>query len=491
MKIPFGLRTHDQRMVDPSEVANGKNCGCCCPECGEKLIARQGSKQVWNFAHQSGADCAKGYESAIHRMAKQMILERAEVWVPERRFDREVLGPRDDVDGGYSWKEPLSFVVCTEGIKTLTNCIEEKQVETRRPDLLASLEGQPIAIEIAYTHFCDEAKLDWLKARNLTALEIDVGMSPDTEMADIRPKLEARLFSSSPFTTWLVHSDDDKAYSQINAAENHLRAFNTERDAAFLKEIERKRAEKKRKDDFKERIKDIDSWTRKINRDLTLRIAYSRIRCTLKWHGHIKSVPESLKQATLKLAQEYGGDFNKTYEILEFRTPENQAKDLYNKLIVFLKEHFESHELAPTTYSNSVIQNKRVQKQIKSESILEQNERQHRESCAQEHQKHMAQLMRTPSWRSSLPGQDKLQPLMDEFCKAADFPMDKGFQFFCRVKTRADLRGTTPESYAILLEEQLGEHKSRWMAFFEALDLLLWHSCTEQSVTNYGSHSIT
>lgn len=344
MKIPFGLRTHDQRMVDPTEVTKGQSCGCICPDpdCGKKLIAKQGVINEWHFAHEAGADCASGVESALHKMAKQLIMERSQIWVPERSFHREVLGSHDDVEGGYCWKQSLSIEVCAEGLKTLTNCIEEKQIETRRPDVLAELDGYPIAIEIAHTHFCDEAKLDWLKARNLTTLEIDVGMSPDIEMADIRLVLEARLFSSSPHKTWLVHSGDANGCAQIDAAENHLRTFNADKDAAFLKEVERKRAEKKRKDDFKERIKDIDFWTCKINQDLTLRIAYSRMRCTLKWHGYSKSAPEALKQATFELAKKYGGIFNKTYMIWEFKTPENQADELYRKMITFMENALNS-----------------------------------------------------------------------------------------------------------------------------------------------------
>src|ERR1035437_8537112 len=166
MKIPFGLRTHDQHMVDPTEVAQGGSCGCICPGCNEPLIARQGMINEWHFAHKAGGDCASGAESAIHRMAKQMIIERAQIWVPERSFHREILGSYDDIDRIYCWKKFISIDVCTEGLKPLTNCIEEKQVETRRPDVLPDLGGSPTAIEIAHTHFCDEAKIDWLKVRN-------------------------------------------------------------------------------------------------------------------------------------------------------------------------------------------------------------------------------------------------------------------------------------------------------------------------------------
>lgn len=347
MKIPFGLRIQDQRMVDPTEVTKGQSCGCICPGCEKKLIAKQGKINEWHFAHESGAECASGVESALHRMAKQMIIERAQIWVPERRFDREIFGAHDDVDGGYCWKEVLSSVVCTEGLKTLTNCIEEKQVEARRPDILANLEGQPVAIEIANTHFCDEAKLDWLKARNLTTLEIDIGMAPDTETLDIRPKLEARLFSPSAFTTWLVHSSDANAHSEINAAEQHRRTFNADKDAAFLKEVERKRAKKKRSGEFKESIKDIDYWTCKINRDLTLRIAYSQIRCTLKWHGYSPNPPEALRKATNELAERCCGNFNNKYEIWEFRTRDGQAELLFRKMISFMENALVSPKNLP------------------------------------------------------------------------------------------------------------------------------------------------
>ena len=285
-----------------------------------------------------------------------MVLERSQIWVPERIIQRQIHGSHDDVDGGYCWKESLTVEICASGLKTLTNCVEEKQVETRKPDVLAELDGHPVAIEIANTHFCDEAKLDWLKSRNLTTLEIDVGMSPDIKMADIRLELEVRLFSPSPHSTWLVYSGDENAYAQIIAAENNLRIINADKDAAFLKEVERKRAEKKRKDDFKERIKDIDYWTCKINRDLTLRIAYSQLRCTLKLHGNAQSAPDPLKQAIIKLAKIYDGIFNKAYRIWEFRTPEKKAEELYRKIISFIEETFISPKVASISNSTPPIQ---------------------------------------------------------------------------------------------------------------------------------------
>ena len=37
----FGVNK-DGQLVSVEDVARGKACECCCPECGETLVARQG-----------------------------------------------------------------------------------------------------------------------------------------------------------------------------------------------------------------------------------------------------------------------------------------------------------------------------------------------------------------------------------------------------------------------------------------------------------------
>ena len=42
----------DGELVSIKEVKNGLKCGCVCPACGAKLIARQGQKvceRKWNY----------------------------------------------------------------------------------------------------------------------------------------------------------------------------------------------------------------------------------------------------------------------------------------------------------------------------------------------------------------------------------------------------------------------------------------------------------
>lgn len=68
-------------MIDIFDAKNGLKCECTCICCGDRLIARQGSIKEWHFAHESGADCAGGVESALHLAAKQIIKNEGLIFV--------------------------------------------------------------------------------------------------------------------------------------------------------------------------------------------------------------------------------------------------------------------------------------------------------------------------------------------------------------------------------------------------------------------------
>ncbi len=76
-------------LVHVDEVPNGNDCGCICPHCKGKLCAKNGGdgeKMIHHFAHLSGADCVGAVESALHKMAKDILLETKCVYLPDR-FD--------------------------------------------------------------------------------------------------------------------------------------------------------------------------------------------------------------------------------------------------------------------------------------------------------------------------------------------------------------------------------------------------------------------
>jgi len=53
--IPFALRQRDLAVVGIDEVPAGGACGCICPSCASRLVARHGDHRVWHFAHEARA----------------------------------------------------------------------------------------------------------------------------------------------------------------------------------------------------------------------------------------------------------------------------------------------------------------------------------------------------------------------------------------------------------------------------------------------------
>ena len=89
LKVPFGLKAG--RMWSPKQVPPGRDCGCVCPACSAPLVAKA-ADSTWrrpHFAHLAETDCRAGYETALHKKAKELLAEHAVVWLPA--WDGELL----------------------------------------------------------------------------------------------------------------------------------------------------------------------------------------------------------------------------------------------------------------------------------------------------------------------------------------------------------------------------------------------------------------
>lgn len=168
MSSLFGL-DQSNRLVFVSEVPRGLACQCKCVVCREPLIARQGSVREHHFAHASGREpCEVSHESLLHQFGKQVIQEAGAITVPLTPAVVGALG-LDALDGGST---RLS----------LPSVDAEKAVQAVRPDLLAHTEaGVALAIEVAYSSFCDMFKVSRFAELGLPALEIDLrAFTPET-----------------------------------------------------------------------------------------------------------------------------------------------------------------------------------------------------------------------------------------------------------------------------------------------------------------------
>lgn len=80
--LQIGLNK-DNQLVSIFDVETGEKCNCTCPECGDKLIAKNRNKKfneplkkgqkIAHFSHANGADCPSAQETAVHLLAKQVL----------------------------------------------------------------------------------------------------------------------------------------------------------------------------------------------------------------------------------------------------------------------------------------------------------------------------------------------------------------------------------------------------------------------------------
>lgn len=314
--IPYGWHTPSGRMVRAIEVARGRACNCVCVSCGAELIARQGSIRTEHFSHFRVTHCGNALESAVHQMAKQLVCDQGRVFLPRRVKERTIHGKRN------TWSESLKVVVQTGGLQTLSNCEPERTVfgaggngETRRPDVLATLDGRALAIEIRNTHAVGDEKLAWLEDRGYSVLEISVGdlcLLPQEELHDA---LEQRLFKTSEHSLWLAHAGDETALHILDDREREARQRWATEEQARIAALEAEDAEQRRKAEFRERVRDIDAFKLRLGQ-CTVRVGLNAERVSLKVHGFASDGVFSVIKA---VAQAHCGTFNPRARCWEFR----------------------------------------------------------------------------------------------------------------------------------------------------------------------------
>jgi hypothetical protein len=315
--IPFAWHPQSQLMVSPAEVANGLACKCICVACTARLIARQGGARIWHFAHHRESNCAFAAEMAIHWMAKQLIFERMGIFVPHRSLSKTVHGK------SRVWSEKLYVDVQQSGFQHITDCWIEKSIGGastesgyRRPDLIAQLDGRPIAIEIYNTHAVDVEKTEWLKQQGFSVLEIDVSDLAILSTNSYKDALEQRLFGTDIHACWLAHMGDSEAWDRLDKLEQDVRIEKKSEEEGLLARLKAREAKNQRKAAFLKRIRDVEHLNIPFER-CTLRVGRNEERVTLKIYGHASNL---IFSKAVSLARQYGGKYNPRGRCWEFYT---------------------------------------------------------------------------------------------------------------------------------------------------------------------------
>jgi len=155
--LPYDLHAGG-RMMSVVEVPSGLEWQCRCPACGCRLVAKKGDQIAHHFAHEADADCATAYETMLHRLTKQVILDAGGLTVPPLvvhylNFERRV--------------HPAAWV-------SFDHVEKEVRWPGFQPDIVAHPANRQLAVEIKVAHTCGPEKIEIVRASGLAMPEIDV-----------------------------------------------------------------------------------------------------------------------------------------------------------------------------------------------------------------------------------------------------------------------------------------------------------------------------
>lgn len=171
----------DGVLVHVDSVKNGMKCGCFCPECNAPLSARNcGLIREHHFAHAKGMECSNAYETALHLLAKEVILETGCIMLPEQHVD------------GFP-----------EGLVRLNNVMTEKMDEAWGfiPDAEGIMpNGERLLIEFLVSHKVDDKKRTIIIDHNLKCIELNIN---SVELN--RDRMKEFIMGTAEDRQWIGH----------------------------------------------------------------------------------------------------------------------------------------------------------------------------------------------------------------------------------------------------------------------------------------------
>lgn len=202
-KVPWGFR--DAKVVHVSELQpseRGLACGCVCPHCKDRLQARLGNVRVHHFSHNSGGSCDGNRESALHALAKEVLVENSRFMLPTAEVFWEL----------------ESRVIVEEQYVPYLSVEVEKSYDDFRPDAVLLRPGgrDPLLVEVAVTHFADEYKIERLKNLGLPCVEVDLSKAGlDFQEFDREELRRILIDEGDAYKFWLCIPGEDDYIEQM------------------------------------------------------------------------------------------------------------------------------------------------------------------------------------------------------------------------------------------------------------------------------------
>jgi hypothetical protein len=137
-----------------------------------------------HFAHLAESDCRAGYETALHKKAKQLLADHAAMLLPSWEGEEEMPNPPVLADEEGRWWTGSRVEFPSRQIRLLDVRVEEAQADYT-PDVTAVDErGELLLIEIRVSHAVDPLKRRRIQSEGKRMVEIDLFAVPPNVVAD-------------------------------------------------------------------------------------------------------------------------------------------------------------------------------------------------------------------------------------------------------------------------------------------------------------------
>ena len=177
--LTYALNRRGQ-LVHIDEVERGGHCECVCPHCKKPLDAKNGGEiREHHFAHSHGNTCEGAYETTLHLLAKEVLMETGKIMLPKE-------GPE-----GF----PKGLVQLYE---LNSECWDSKN--RIRPDMEGvTKEGERILVEFYVTHKIAGQKRNTIIENGLKCIEVDLNFCELDKKA-----IQRFLLEENEFTKWVI-----------------------------------------------------------------------------------------------------------------------------------------------------------------------------------------------------------------------------------------------------------------------------------------------
>lgn len=211
--IPFALR--GGRMVAPHQVEVGLACGCVCPCCGAPVMAKalDSPDRRAHFAHHGRAGCSGGAETALHRMAKQIIADRRELLLPAWEGSAEMPNPPTRVNNAGETVIGVAVDLPARVAELFEVSIEDRGAAVDyRPDVLVRDRDGELLVEIRVSHRVDALKQRRVQSDGKRMLEIDLS-ALRMDGIDLA-RLESEVLFQGSNRHWVSHPAAAEAWRE-------------------------------------------------------------------------------------------------------------------------------------------------------------------------------------------------------------------------------------------------------------------------------------